>query len=89
MAFLRRSAFSARSLRQASAFFSMAMASASVHGAEVFTTAASAGSHVWHKNVDWRLLTPLALAGVIGGCLGASGSVVVWPPGTDVVEAAR
>src|SRR5688500_15655285 len=48
-----------------------AMASASVHGAEVFTTAASAGSHVWHRNVDWRLLLPLAIAGVIGGCLGA------------------
>lgn len=48
-----------------------ATASASVHGAEVFTTAASAGSHVWHGNVDWRLLIPLAIAGVIGGCLGA------------------
>ncbi|HEY0102753.1 MAG TPA: sulfite exporter TauE/SafE family protein [Brevundimonas sp.] len=48
-----------------------AMASASVHGAEVFTTAASAGSHVLHKNVEWRLLVPLAVAGVIGGCLGA------------------
>ena len=48
-----------------------AMASASVHGAEVFTTAASAGSHIWHRNVDWRLLLPLAVAGVIGGCLGA------------------
>jgi uncharacterized membrane protein YfcA len=48
-----------------------ATASASVHGAEVFTTAASAGSHTWHKNVEWRLLVPLAIAGVIGGCLGA------------------
>lgn len=48
-----------------------AMASASVHGAEVFTTAASAGSHIAHRNVDWRLLRPLAVAGVIGGCLGA------------------
>lgn len=48
-----------------------AMASASVHGAEVFTTAASAGSHIAHRNVDWRLLVPLAVAGVIGGCLGA------------------
>lgn len=48
-----------------------ATASASVHGAEVFTTAASAGSHVLHKNVDWRLLVPLAIAGVIGGVLGA------------------
>lgn len=48
-----------------------ATASASVHGAEVFTTAASAGSHVWHRNVDWRLFGPLAIAGVVGGCLGA------------------
>jgi len=48
-----------------------ATASASVHGAEVFTTAASAGSHAWHRNVDWRLLLPLAAAGVVGGCLGA------------------
>lgn len=48
-----------------------AMASASVHGAEVFTTAASAGSHIAHRNVDWRLLVPLAIAGVIGGCVGA------------------
>lgn len=48
-----------------------ATASASVHAAEVFTTAASAGSHVWHKNVEWRLMAPLAVAGVIGGVLGA------------------
>jgi uncharacterized membrane protein YfcA len=48
-----------------------AMASASVHGAEVFTTAASASSHVWHKNVEWRLFVPLAIAGMIGGVLGA------------------
>lgn len=47
------------------------MASASVHTAEVFTTAASAGSHIAHKNVEWRLLLPLALAGVVGGILGA------------------
>ena len=48
-----------------------ATASASVHAAEVFTTAASAGSHAWHKNIEWRLLLPLATAGVIGGVLGA------------------
>jgi hypothetical protein len=48
-----------------------AMASASVHGAEVFTTAASASSHIWHKNVEWRLFVPLAIAGMIGGVLGA------------------
>jgi uncharacterized protein len=48
-----------------------AMASASVHSAEVFTTAASAGSHVWHRNVNWRLFWMLAPAGVAGGVLGA------------------
>jgi uncharacterized protein len=47
------------------------VASASVHGAEVFTTAASASSHVLHKNVEWRLFLPLAIAGVIGGIVGA------------------
>jgi uncharacterized membrane protein YfcA len=48
-----------------------ATASASVHAAEVFTTAASAGSHAWHRNVEWRLFLPLAIAGVIGGVIGA------------------
>lgn len=48
-----------------------AAASASVHGAEVFTTAASATSHALHRNIDWRLFVPLTVAGVIGGVLGA------------------
>jgi uncharacterized protein len=48
-----------------------AAASASVHAAEVFTTAASAGSHAINKNVDWRLFAPLALGGCIGGAIGA------------------
>lgn len=48
-----------------------AVASASVHGAEVFTTSASATSHILHRNVEWRLFAPLAVAGVIGGVLGA------------------
>lgn len=48
-----------------------ATASATVHAAEVFTTAASAGSHIAHKNVNWRFLLPLAGAGMIGGVLGA------------------
>jgi hypothetical protein len=48
-----------------------ATASASVHAAEVFTTAASAGSHVAHKNVSWRFFFPLAAAGIVGGVLGA------------------
>lgn len=48
-----------------------ATASASVHAAEVFTTAASAGSHAVNRNVDWRLFGPLALGGVVGGIGGA------------------
>jgi uncharacterized membrane protein YfcA len=48
-----------------------AVASASVHAAEVFTTGASAASHAAHRNVTWRFLLPLALAGMIGGGLGA------------------
>ena len=47
-----------------------AAASASVHAAELFTTAASAGSHVWHKNVNWRLFKMLAPVGIAGGVLG-------------------
>lgn len=48
-----------------------ATASASVHAAEVFTTAASAGSHAVNKNVNWKLFGPLAAGGVAGGILGA------------------
>lgn len=47
-----------------------AAASASVHTAELFTTAASAGSHIWHKNVNWRLFKILAPAGILGGVVG-------------------
>jgi uncharacterized membrane protein YfcA len=48
-----------------------AAASAGVHVAETFTTAASGTSHIAHRNVDWRLLGRLAVPGVIGGILGA------------------
>lgn len=48
-----------------------ATASASVHAAEVFTTAASAGSHAVNRNVNWKLFAPLALGGVVGGAAGA------------------
>jgi hypothetical protein len=48
-----------------------AAASAGVHVAETFTTAASGASHAYHRNVDWRLLGRLAVPGVIGGVLGA------------------
>lgn len=47
-----------------------AHASAATHAAEVFTTAASGGSHVANRNVDWRLFWRLAPAGMIGGALG-------------------
>jgi uncharacterized protein len=48
-----------------------ATASAMTHVAEIFTTAASGASHVWHRNVDWRLVARLAPAGMIGGAMGA------------------
>src|SRR5215212_833948 len=48
-----------------------AQASAIVHTAEIFTTAASAGSHIWHRNVDWRIVARLGVAGVLGAVLGA------------------
>ncbi|HWP15287.1 MAG TPA: sulfite exporter TauE/SafE family protein, partial [Xanthobacteraceae bacterium] len=58
-----------------SAMLSMGMppaqASAIVHTAEIFTTAGSAASHIWHRNVDWRLVLRLGVAGVLGAVLGA------------------
>jgi uncharacterized membrane protein YfcA len=49
---------------------SPAHASAAVHAAEVFTTAASGGSHLYHRNVDWALFWRLMPFGVLGGCAG-------------------
>ena len=48
-----------------------AHASALVHTAEVFTTGASAASHLYHRNVDWRIVARLGVTGVLGGILGA------------------
>jgi uncharacterized protein len=48
-----------------------AHASALVHTAEVFTAGASAASHIYHRNIDWRLVRKLGLAGVLGAVLGA------------------
>jgi uncharacterized membrane protein YfcA len=50
---------------------SPAIASASVHAAEVVTTGLAGASHVWHQNVDWRTFRRLAAAGVLGGVVGA------------------
>jgi uncharacterized protein len=47
------------------------VASASVHAAEVFTTAASGASHWRLGNVDRDLVWRLALPGCVGGALGA------------------
>jgi uncharacterized protein len=48
-----------------------ARASAAVHLVETFTTAASAISHSFHKNVNWKLFARLVIPGVIGGVTGA------------------
>src|SRR5215468_6958735 len=48
-----------------------AQASALVHTAEIFTTGASAASHLYHRNVDWRIVARLGVAGVLGAILGA------------------
>lgn len=46
--------------------------SASVHTAEMFTTGFSAASHIYFKNVNWKLCLPLAFFGAIGGVIGAT-----------------
>ena len=51
---------------------SPAQASAMVHIAEIFTTAASGASHWWHRNIDWSIVKRIAIPGVIGGILGAT-----------------
>lgn len=48
-----------------------AVASASVHFAEIFTTLASGISHFKLKNVNKRLFLMLLIPGIIGGVLGA------------------
>lgn len=50
---------------------SPAHASAAVHAAELFTTAASGSSHLYHRNIDWKLFWRLMPFGVLGGVLGA------------------
>src|SRR5690606_24231371 len=50
---------------------SPALASASVHMAEVFTTGISGISHARFGNVDRKLFLRLLIPGIIGGLLGA------------------
>jgi len=51
---------------------SPAQASAMVHIAEMFTTAASGASHWWHRNIDWTIVRRIAVPGTVGGILGAT-----------------
>ncbi len=46
------------------------VASASVHTAELFTTAASGTAHIANRNIDWKLFWRLVPFGVVGGVLG-------------------
>ena len=50
---------------------SPAIASASVHTAEVFTTGVSGLSHLYLKNVDKKLFIQLAIPGIIGAIVGS------------------
>ncbi|MEE4453854.1 sulfite exporter TauE/SafE family protein [Novosphingobium resinovorum] len=48
-----------------------AVASASVHLVELFTTGTSGISHILHRNVQWGLFLRLVPAGIVGGVSGA------------------
>jgi uncharacterized membrane protein YfcA len=49
-----------------------AVASASIHMAEIATTAASGASHLWFKNVDRTAMLRLVVPGSIGAFIGAA-----------------
>jgi uncharacterized protein len=49
-----------------------AVASASIHMAEIATTAASGASHIWFKNVDRDMIVKLTIPGSIAAFLGAA-----------------
>ncbi|MDR7079490.1 putative membrane protein YfcA [Neobacillus niacini] len=49
-----------------------AAASASIHMAEIVTTAASGASHLWFKNVDKGILLKLTIPGAISAFIGAA-----------------
>ena len=48
-----------------------ATASARIHVVEVFTTAVSGISHLFHRNIEWGLFFRLLIPGLIGGVSGA------------------
>lgn len=47
-----------------------ALASASVNAAKIPTTATAALSHLYHRNLEWELVSALCIFGGIGGALG-------------------
>jgi hypothetical protein len=49
-----------------------AIATSYVHVIKSFTGGVSGISHIFHRNVDWRLFARLSIAGVAGGVIGAS-----------------
>ena len=59
-----------------------ATASASVHAAEVFTTAASGTAHWRMGNVDRKLVARLAMPGMLGGGVGAY--ILATVPGDSI-----
>lgn len=48
-----------------------ALVSASVNAAKLPTTGTAALSHWHHQNIDWKLVSSLALFGALGGMIGA------------------
>jgi uncharacterized protein len=48
-----------------------ALATRNVHIIKMFTGGASGLSHIYHRNVDWKLFLRLSITGVIGGVIGA------------------
>ncbi len=61
---------------------SPAAASASIHAAEIFTTAASGTAHWRMGNVDRKLVARLALPGMFGGGVGAY--ILAMVPGESI-----
>ena len=49
-----------------------ALVSASVNAAKLPTTGTAALSHLWHKNLNWRIVIALCIFGALGGAIGAT-----------------
>jgi uncharacterized protein len=46
--------------------------SATVNSAKIFTGSAASISHIWQRNIDWKMLQKLALGGIIGAMMGVA-----------------